>query len=146
MHLPGFSFIYSSYKLPLTPCIPSIGGRRWIVLTYTEIILLNTRSKQEVYMSGNLYERFINVSFTSCVLFKKIILLNSLLKNRNLLVCVFLLLLINDQLTLSRQRSLSCRNQSIYLPCKSMDWFLYDRDYHHERVNRQHKLFTLPMI
>ena len=32
-------------------------------------------------------------------------------------------------LTLSWQRSLSYRNQSIDLPCKSMDWFLYDRDY-----------------
>ena len=32
-------------------------------------------------------------------------------------------------------RSLSYRNQSIDLICKSMDWFLYDRDLRHERVN-----------
>ena len=38
-------------------------------------------------------------------------------------------------LSLSRQRSLSYRNQSINLLCKSMDWFLYDRDLRHERVN-----------
>ena len=31
--------------------------------------------------------------------------------------------------------TLSYRNQSIELLCKLMDWFLYDRDLHHERVN-----------
>ena len=36
-------------------------------------------------------------------------------------------------LTLSRQKSLSYRNPSIDLLCKSMDWFPYDRDLHHER-------------
>ena len=30
--------------------------------------------------------------------------------------------------------SLSCRNQSIELLCKSMNWFLYDMDLRHERV------------
>ena len=40
-------------------------------------------------------------------------------------------------LTLSCQRSLSYRNQSIDLQCKSMDWFLYDRDLRHEKVNSQ---------
>ena len=37
-------------------------------------------------------------------------------------------------LTLSWRRSLSYRNQSIRLQCKSMDWFLYDRVVRHERV------------
>ena len=37
-------------------------------------------------------------------------------------------------ITLSRRRSLSYRNQSIDLLCKSMDRFLYDRDLCHERV------------
>ena len=32
-------------------------------------------------------------------------------------------------------RSLSYRNQSIDLQSKSMDWFLYDRDLYHERLN-----------
>ena len=32
------------------------------------------------------------------------------------------------------RRSLSYRNQSINLLCKLMDWFLYDSDFHHERV------------
>ena len=31
--------------------------------------------------------------------------------------------------------SLSYRNQSIDLLCKSMDWFLYVRDLRHESVN-----------
>ena len=38
-----------------------------------------------------------------------------------------------DILTLSRQRSLSYRNQSIDLLCKSMDWFLYDDGLRNER-------------
>ena len=37
--------------------------------------------------------------------------------------------------TLSWWMSLSNRNQSINLGCKSVNWFLYDRDLHHERVN-----------
>ena len=35
---------------------------------------------------------------------------------------------------LSWRRSLSYRNQFIDLLCKSMDWFLYDRDLLHERA------------
>ena len=38
-------------------------------------------------------------------------------------------------LTLSWRRPLSHRNQSIDLLCKSMDWFLYDRNLRHERAN-----------
>ena len=38
-------------------------------------------------------------------------------------------------LTLSWRRPLSYRNQSIDLLCKSIDWFLYDNDPRHERVN-----------
>ena len=38
-------------------------------------------------------------------------------------------------LIISRQRSLSYRNQFIDLLCKSMNWFLYDRHFHHESVN-----------
>ena len=37
-------------------------------------------------------------------------------------------------LTLSRPRPISYRKQSIDLLCKSMDWFLYDIGFHHERV------------
>ena len=40
-----------------------------------------------------------------------------------------------DVLTLSWRTSLSYRNQSINLLCKSMDWFLYGRDLRHEQVN-----------
>ena len=36
--------------------------------------------------------------------------------------------------TLSWQRPLSYRNQSIHLLCKSMDWFLYDNGIRHECV------------
>ena len=36
--------------------------------------------------------------------------------------------------TLSWRRALSYRNQSINLLCKSMNWFLYDRDLRHEGV------------
>ena len=40
----------------------------------------------------------------------------------------------DDSLTLSWRRPLSCRNQSIDLQIKSMDWFLYDKGLRHERV------------
>ena len=50
-------------------------------------------------------------------------------------------------LTLSWRRSLSYRNQFIDLLGKSMDWFLYDKDLHHERVKlAMHKLLTLSYI
>ena len=38
------------------------------------------------------------------------------------------------ELTFSWWTPLSYRNQSIDLPSKSMDWFLYDNSFHHERV------------
>ena len=39
-------------------------------------------------------------------------------------------------LTLSRRRPLSNRNQSTDLQSKSMDWFLYDNGLRHERVKQ----------
>ena len=42
---------------------------------------------------------------------------------------------VNFSLTLPGWRSLSSRNQSIDLFCKSVDGFIYDRDLRHERVN-----------
>ena len=39
------------------------------------------------------------------------------------------------KLTLSWRRPLSYRNQSIDLQSKSMDWFLYDNNLRHEKVN-----------
>ena len=42
--------------------------------------------------------------------------------------------MVSALLTLSCQSSLSHRNQSTDLLCKSMDWFLYDTDFPHERV------------
>ena len=42
-----------------------------------------------------------------------------------------------SNLTLSWWMSLSYRNQSIDLICKSMEWFLFDRNLHHERVTRK---------
>ena len=41
----------------------------------------------------------------------------------------------NHKLTLSWWRSLTYRNQSIDLQSKSMDWFLYDRSFRHDRVH-----------
>ena len=41
------------------------------------------------------------------------------------------------EITLSWRRSLSYRNQCIGLLCKSLDWFLYDKDLRHERVKKQ---------
>ena len=58
-------------------------------------------------------------------------------------ICIFTLKTLNKlkssnrvrPLTLSWRKYLSYRNQSIYLQSNSMDWFLYDRNLHHERVN-----------
>ena len=46
-------------------------------------------------------------------------------------------------LTLSWQRSLSYRNRSTDLLCKSMNWFLYDKDFHHERVKSLYYFFSI---
>ena len=42
---------------------------------------------------------------------------------------------IKSSLILSWRKSLSYRNQSTDFQSKSMDWFLYDRDPRHERIN-----------
>ena len=49
-------------------------------------------------------------------------------------------------LTLSWRRSLSYRNQSIDLLCKSMDWFLYDNGLRYERVNSEKIDFLLFLL
>ena len=41
-------------------------------------------------------------------------------------------------------RSLSYTNQPIDLQSKSMDWFLYDKDLRHERVN-EYQIFKTNM-
>ena len=50
------------------------------------------------------------------------------------------------RLTLSRQRPISYRNQSIDLQSESMDWFLYDIDLRHERVKWFLKWFLLDSL
>ena len=42
--------------------------------------------------------------------------------------------------SVSDTRFLSYRNQSIDLQSKSTDWFLYDRNLHHEIVNKKEGL------
>ena len=49
-------------------------------------------------------------------------------------ICV---LVVVNRLTLSWQRPLSYRNQSIDLQSKSLDWFLYDNSLRHERVKQE---------
>ena len=51
-------------------------------------------------------------------------------------------------LTLSRRRSLSYRNQSTDLPSKSMDWFLYDNGLRQKRLKmklRNEDLLLVPV-
>ena len=43
-----------------------------------------------------------------------------------------LLTFFTKDVTLSSRRSLLYRSQSIDLLCKSIDWFLYDKDLRHE--------------
>ena len=70
-----------------------------------------------------------NISFKQCKNCKKY--LKGLMRMNKLLLEMKERLLFK---TLSWRRSLSCRNQSLDLRSKSMDWFLYDRDIRHERV------------
>ena len=49
-------------------------------------------------------------------------------------------------ITLSWRRPLSCRNQSIYLLRKSMDWFLYDNGRLHERVKQNQICIGFPCV
>ena len=51
-----------------------------------------------------------------------------------------------QSLTLSWRRSLSYRNQSNDLLCKSMDWFLYDNGPRHERVKEHLVAFSLTLF
>ena len=56
----------------------------------------------------------------------------------NILWTFWYLFLINFRfISYSCRRSLSHRNQSIDLPSKLMDWFLYNRDFRHERVKKE---------
>ena len=48
--------------------------------------------------------------------------------------------------TLSWRRSILYRNQSIDLLCKLTDWFLYDRDYHHERVKHSSGILRMRIL
>ena len=45
-------------------------------------------------------------------------------------------------LIFSRWRSLSYKNQSIDLLCKPMEWFLYDKEIRHEKVNDSYVMIT----
>ena len=59
-------------------------------------------------------------------------------RKENRFDCFFIYMIGNlklRSLTLSWRRSLSYRNQSIDLQSKWMNWFLYDSDFCHERVN-----------
>ena len=58
---------------------------------------------------------------------------------------ILFIILWKNALTLSWWRSLSYRNQSIGLLCKSMDWFLYDRDIRHKKVNEHENAWCLWM-
>ena len=59
---------------------------------------------------------------------------STLLKNVTWVLVIATIPKLKNWLTLSWRRSLSNRNQSIDLPSKSMDWFLYDNGLRHERV------------
>ena len=49
-----------------------------------------------------------------------------------------------DPFNFHERRPLAYRNQSIDLQGKSLDWFLYGRDLHHERVNGLSKEYLRP--
>ena len=67
---------------------------------------------------------------------------------REIILCAWIILVLwlwvwqaDYHLTLSWQRSILGRNQSIHLLCKSMDWFIYG-DLRHERFRMRRKRNT----
>ena len=68
--------------------------------------------------------------------FPKILQTQKIQKMASFYNCLHLQSITADfRLSLPWRRSLSYRNQSIDLLCKPMDWFQYDRDLRHERIN-----------
>ena len=95
-------------------------------------------------------KKYLKISHISIFELRKLIILSIILiRKTSMFFLIFITVPLNSALgidfrnlkvsrpfvTLSRQRSLSYRNQSIYLLSKSLDWFLYDTDLRHERVN-----------
>ena len=78
------------------------------------------------YLFCQFFGKYLNLIFCT----------HYLLKTTSCLRINLVLSKVNLVLTLSRRRSLSYRNQSIDLKGKSMNWFLYDRDFRHKSVNQ----------
>ena len=86
--------------------------------------------KRGTFLSLDQYNGNIkNVCFTIKI-YQKSVKIGSIMK-----LLWSLLRRVVSNLTLSRQRPLTYRNQSIDLLNKSIDWFLYDNGLRHERVN-----------
>ena len=104
--------IYCFYCRVLTS-VCFLGYHRW-VFSFT----LGSPSK---------YKGMANLGWSSLFFMKMFIKLNRQDEILLLPLCV--------PLILSWRRPLSCRNHSIDLRSKSMEWFLYDNGLRHERVN-----------
>ena len=79
-----------------------------------------TKSERYLETTPNIYDDLFEVLYKKDFIHVKI--------------SVIFFMLLYGTLTLSWRRSLSYRNQSIYLQSKSIDWFLYDRYLRHEGV------------
>ena len=94
----------------------------------TNWLFLLGRAKPKAFFSDEFFQ-------TSDGFFEKIFTHHTAQKNKVLLTGFLQLRWPNLQdLTLSWRRYLSYRNQPIDLLCKSMNWFLYDKELRHERV------------
>ena len=83
-----------------------------------------TKSERYLETTPNIYDDLFEVLYKKDFIHVKI--------------SVIFFMLLYGTLTLSWRRSLSYRNQSIYLQSKSVDWFLYDRYLRHEGVKQCH--------
>ena len=116
-----------------------------VCLGYKNVIISGGNSKFKVNMNIQDYKmRVLKAAFHKFYLVHSWILcpkLEHLLKMCQTLDQFFWSISCTSKmlLILSWRRSLSYRNQSIDWLCKSIDWFLYDRNLWHERVNASKK-------
>ena len=91
----------------------------------------------------------MSIFYVSCRFLLFSIILSSLAKLFITRIFLYIFLesfLSTTILTISWWRCVLYRNQSIDLLSKLMEWFLYDRDLHHERVNHSSGIIRMRIL
>ena len=119
----------------------------YTLLYQGKIMLYNIALKRSVFLWNECYRCSLYICYVNqngLVRLKQTLFLSGVIRwwyDYCLEICLYFFqnILIRDKTVpmenLSWRRSLSYRNQSIHLFCESMNWFLYDKNLLHERVN-----------